>query len=133
MCATQKLADEKGYYYIPMALSVASFITGWLNKPVTSGILAALAIFADGIIPSETEIGSHHVGVMWSRYVKRKDSGVWLTNCMYSEMYDGYSAEGMDSYEVDKESLSTSYSPSQEYFEDLYGQLDEGIVYYLTL
>lgn len=124
---------EKAVFYIPKALSIAAFITGILKKRVASGILTALSFFADEIIPAETEIGSHYVGVMWTRYVKRLDSSVWLTNCMYSQTYDGYAVEVEDHYGVDMDSLSESYSPSQEYFEDLYGQLNEGIAYYLTL
>ena len=125
--------SEKAVFYIPKALSVAAFITGVLKKPVASGILTALSFFADAIIPEKTEIGSHYVGVMWSRYVKRLDSSVWLTNCMYSQTYDGYAVEVNDDYGVDIDSMSVSYSPSQKYFEDLYGQLNEGIAYYLTL
>ena len=122
---------KKNLYFIAKAISVASFITGVLGHPITSGILGAFSLIAGGIIPSETEVGTHTVCAITERHVRRMDSSIWLNSTCRVVSYDGYAITKLDFYAIDPDSESIIYTHSEDYFYDKVAQIDDAYQYFL--
>ena len=122
---------QKNLYFIANAISVASFITGVLGHSITSGILGAFSLIAGGIIPSETEVGSHTVCAITQRHVRRMDSSIWLNSTCRVVSYDGYAITKLNFFAIDPDSESILYTHSEEYFYDKVAQIDDAYQYFL--
>lgn len=123
---------EKDNYFIANALSVASFITGVLGFPVTSTILAALGLTATAFIPDGTEIGTHSIGAVFVRYVRIADRSAWMNSCNCVYEFIGYYLSSTNHYGVDWGSETVVYSHSEDYFNDMEQQFEDGYDYYCT-
>ncbi len=116
------------------AISVAGLITSILglnpNAPLIS--LLGLLFSAGSMIPSGTEMEIYTVSAVWDRYVKKRDSAILLTiPSQHYITFTGYANPITGNCELHLESRSESYYTSKAYFNDLYGQLEEGYQEYV--
>lgn len=125
------------------AMSVANLITGILAiifGPKAKLAVTLLSILSVGfgagsmIIDAGTTMKIYNVYAKRDRYVKRRDSSTWLTEAtQYTESYLGYVNPDTDYCEIDTDSYSDAYAPSQAKYDDTAALLEKGYQYYLTL
>jgi len=129
-------AEEVHYFHFSTAVSVASAINTIKNiiDAITISIddLLDLLDIVGGIVPSGTEVETYLIGARWDRYVKRRDSSIWLTAA--TQRYVSYDAfvTPAGSWFVDELTREEEYAPSRAYFEDTGTQIQEGYYYYLA-
>lgn len=124
-------------------MSVASLITGILTlffpteMVVLSRLVSVISLgFGAGslFISAGTTISGYYAYAKWERYVKRRDSSVWLTESTQRFInYIAFVNPDTGFCEIDEDSEKESYAPSQTYFENTTALLNKGYAYYLTL
>lgn len=121
---------------IENAVSITTAIINLLQKELTSVLIDIVTeLFGEsGIIPAGTTAQTYYVFAEWKRYVKRRDSSVWLTSAtQHFVTYDVLVNPSTGFFAVDPNTREEMYLPSQAYYEDASAQIEEGYAYYLTL
>lgn len=119
---------------VQQAISAAGLMLSLYGAITNPGLLSFLGLMASasGLIPAGSVVKTYYVYAQWDRYVTRKDSSVWLNTTQKYISYKAYVNCNTGSWEVDANTKTTQYSPSQSYFEDLYTQIDDGYDYYIN-
>ncbi|MBR5491255.1 MAG: hypothetical protein IKV79_08295 [Oscillospiraceae bacterium] len=120
-------------YYVAIAISVASLITGIWGLVVTPGVLSFFGAIlgAGGLISVGNTVYQYNLFVSQLRYVVVNNT---VEKC-WSEKLTSYIGYGFQSgsYYVDTATMAVSYTPSQSFFNDYQAQFQKAFNNYYYL
>ncbi len=126
------IVSERQQWVTNSVMSVSAIIIGFFVPVYISAALSIFVTLHGLYVPSGTEVGTHTVGGRWTRYVKRSDSSVWLTNSYRTIGFNGFYIESLNNpCDIDEDSRNVQYGPTQEYFESYNAQFTDAYNAYL--